>query len=161
MIISLYTELPGIFIGNTNFALLNPLLAVRRLFSILFFFRLTRFYQTFISLDAVIDLMVRTPGTFLTLFTIILLLTCGSIFKILEQNEQPLFENFFSTLWYSFVTISTLGYGDMTPLYFYIIIRSWSARIIAVVAMIIGIGLIGTISGNISKSILNVNLNIF
>lgn len=118
MIISLYTEIPGILIGNTNFALLNPLLAVRRLFSILFFFRLTRFYQTFISLDAVIDLMVRTPGTFLTLFTIILLLACGSIFKILEQNEQPLFENFFSTLWYSFVTISTLGYGDMTPLYF-------------------------------------------
>lgn len=149
MIIALYPELPGFFIGNTNFAQMNPLLIIRGILRFFLVFRALRFYQLFISLDYVTDIMVRTPGTFLTLFMFILLVTAGIIFKILEQDEQNKFENLISTIWFSLVTITTVGYGDMAPL-------TWGARIIAIVAMVIGIGLIGTVSANISNRILNV-----
>lgn len=149
MIIAIYPELPGFFVGTTNFSQMNPLLIIRGILRFLLIFRALRFYQLFISLDFVTDLMVRTPGTFLTLFMFILLITAGIIFKILEQDEQGKFENLISTIWFSLVTITTIGYGDMSPL-------TWGARIVAIAAMVIGIGLIGTVSANISNRILNV-----
>lgn len=51
--------------------------------------------------------------------------------------------NFSNALWWSFVTATTVGYGDIIP-------NTLNGRIIAVVLMIVGIGFVGLLTGTIA-----------
>ncbi len=51
--------------------------------------------------------------------------------------------NFSDGLWWSFVTATTVGYGDLSPI-------TSSGRIIAAILMIVGIGLIGSLTSAIT-----------
>ena len=46
-------------------------------------------------------------------------------------------------LWWSFVTATTVGYGDISP-------TTISGRIVAMILMIVGIGLIGSLTSTIT-----------
>lgn len=52
--------------------------------------------------------------------------------------------NMGDALWWSFVTTTTVGYGDIAP-------QSLGGRIVAVILMIIGIGFLSSLTGNISS----------
>lgn len=52
--------------------------------------------------------------------------------------------NIGDALWWSFVTTTTVGYGDIAP-------SSIGGRIVAVCLMLIGIGFLSTLTGNISS----------
>jgi voltage-gated potassium channel len=47
-------------------------------------------------------------------------------------------------IWWAFVTASTVGYGDISP-------RSFYGRMIAMVLMLVGIGLIGSITSTLTS----------
>ena len=84
----------------------------------------------------------RAEGTFLAAGLVaIILLTFASI-AILQVETAP--EANIKTpedaFWWSFVTITTVGYGDKFPL-------STEGRVIAVFLMLAGVGLFGTLSG--------------
>ncbi|MDD6616045.1 MAG: potassium channel family protein [Lachnospiraceae bacterium] len=51
-------------------------------------------------------------------------------------------------IWWAFVTATTVGYGDISPATFY-------GRIIAMVLMLVGIGLIGTVTSTLTSYFLN------
>lgn len=51
--------------------------------------------------------------------------------------------SFSNALWWSFVTVTTVGYGDVIP-------NTLSGRIIAVILMIVGIGFVGLLTGIIA-----------
>lgn len=51
-------------------------------------------------------------------------------------------------IWWSFVTATTVGYGDISPSTFY-------GRIIAMVLMLVGIGLIGTVTSTLTSYFLD------
>lgn len=51
-------------------------------------------------------------------------------------------------IWWAFVTTTTVGYGDISPATFY-------GRIIAMVLMLVGIGLLGTITSTLTSYFLN------
>ena len=51
-------------------------------------------------------------------------------------------------IWWAFVTTTTVGYGDISPSTFY-------GRIIAMVLMLLGIGLLGTITSTLTSYFLN------
>lgn len=51
-------------------------------------------------------------------------------------------------IWWAFVTATTVGYGDISPSTFY-------GRIIAMALMLVGIGLIGTVTSTITSYFLN------
>ena len=76
-------------------------------------------------------------------FNYVIYLTTATIFigavgiSILENM------NFGNALWWSFVTTTTVGYGDISP-------ATTSGRIIAVILMLVGIGFIGMLTGTIS-----------
>ena len=79
------------------------------------------------------------------------LMVCGlSIF--LAAIAMTYFEGmaFKDALWWSFVTATTVGYGDLSP-------ASGGGRIIACFLMIIGIGLIGSLTSTITAFFLRDN----
>ncbi|MFG6146720.1 potassium channel family protein [Halobacillus sp. B23F22_1] len=84
--------------------------------------------------------ILRTNGLD-RVFTLSFLLIFGAavIIKIVE----PEIESFSDGVWWSIVTATTVGYGDISP-------DTMVGRLIAVILMLIGIGLIGMLTGAIT-----------
>ncbi len=78
----------------------------------------------------------------LALFGIIGLGTCGLVYF-----ETVSLAN---ALWWTVVTISTVGYGDITP-------QTFGGRVVGVITMLSGIGLLGTISAMLASAMVNAN----
>lgn len=73
-----------------------------------------------------------------------LIMTWGAISNyILEKGENPNINSLVDSIWWSIVTVSTVGYGDISPV-------TIGGRIIASILMLVGIGLIGSITGSMA-----------
>ncbi len=64
-------------------------------------------------------------------------------FLVVEPNH-PKVTDFADALWWSLVTVSTVGYGDVVP-------ETWMGRMIAAPLIIIGVGVAGYVAGFMSK----------
>ena len=77
-------------------------------------------------------------------FKYVLVLTIAAIFGgtlgIMYFENMELGD----ALWWAFVTVTTVGYGDLSP-------ASNAGRIIASVLMLVGIGLIGSLTSSITS----------
>ncbi|WP_159449627.1 potassium channel family protein [Demequina sp. NBRC 110057] len=77
--------------------------------------------------------------------SVVLLLWIGSVAVL--AAERPLADSAINTfgdaLWWAFVTVTTVGYGDFAPI-------SVEGRIIAVLMMLIGIALIGVVTASVA-----------
>ena len=72
--------------------------------------------------------------------------TLGGIgIYFLEGGVQPSFDNIINSLWWTIVTMTTVGYGDMSP-------SGLPGRIFAIIIMMSGIGLIALVTGTISSA---------
>ena len=60
------------------------------------------------------------------------------------RNEESIFSSFFDSLWFTIVTITTVGYGDISPVT--PLGKTW-----AMMEMFVGIGLVGIITGNVAS----------
>ena len=74
--------------------------------------------------------------------TVILIITGGVLIHFAEGMTL------IDGIWWSFVTATTVGYGDISPHTLY-------GRIIAMVLMLVGIGLIGTVTSTLTSYFLN------
>ena len=103
--------------------------------------KLARFVGVFVRLNKKIKGVLRTNGLNNALwFTLIIILLSAIGIYVAEPDTVKTFEN---ALWWSFVTATTVGYGDIFP-------TTKTGRIIAGVLMLTGIGTIGMITGSIS-----------
>lgn len=77
-------------------------------------------------------------------FKYVLMLSAGSVFigAILIMHFEQM--TFLDSLWWSFVTVTTVGYGDLSP-------ATGAGRIIASILMLVGIGLIGSLTSSITS----------
>jgi voltage-gated potassium channel Kch len=75
------------------------------------------------------------------IFLMILILEFGGVALLLVESESPdaNIKNAFDVLWYIYVTVTTVGYGDRYPV-------TNAGRAIGVVIMTIGVGLFGTLT---------------
>ncbi len=73
----------------------------------------------------------------LILFVLVLIGSLG--ITILEPNMS-----WYNALWYSFVTITTVGYGDFSP-------TTAGGRVVGIIIMIFGIGILGLFTANIAS----------
>lgn len=62
------------------------------------------------------------------------------IFFLAENNINGSVNTYLDALWWSYCTITTVGYGDITPITFF-------GRIIAMMAMVVGTGIFITFLG--------------
>lgn len=75
-------------------------------------------------------------------FSIFIVLTGGTLISYVENRS------FSDGIWWAFVTTTTVGYGDISP-------ATDIGRIIACVLMLVGIGLIGSLTSTITSFFMN------
>jgi voltage-gated potassium channel len=110
--------------------------------------RLFRILRAFRSTKNLIQFVFRnkTKGTFSTVALIALLMVIFSSIAIL-QFEDPDSGNIKTAedaIWWSFVTVTTVGYGDKFPI-------TTEGRLIAALLMVTGVGLFGTFTGFVAS----------
>ena len=106
--------------------------------------RLLRILRAFRSTKYLISYVFesRVKGTFTAVSIIAVLMILFSSVAILQVEHQPNsnIKSAEDALWWSYVTITTVGYGDKYPV-------TTEGRIIAAMLMTVGVGLFGTFTG--------------
>ena len=106
--------------------------------------RLLRIMRAFRSTKHLIRYVFesRVKGTFTVVSIIAVLMILFSSIAILQVEDQPNsnIKSAEDALWWSYVTITTVGYGDKYPV-------TTEGRLIAAVLMTVGVGLFGTFTG--------------
>jgi len=81
-------------------------------------------------------LLARALGTPLLVYFILAgnIVTFGAawLFTLVEEGVNPQLHSYFDALWWAFCTVSTVGYGDVTPV-------TTLGRLIAMTLMVTGI----------------------
>lgn len=72
--------------------------------------------------------------------TVVVLLSGAVAFFSMEFGRNPQVHNFFDAVWWAVVTGTTVGYGDIFPV-------TWEGRLVGMLLMFFGIGLVGTVAG--------------
>lgn len=91
------------------------------------------------------DLPLLPTATFAYLFLVVAAVWLGAaaIFFELESPTNEGIDTFDDALWWSMTTLSTVGYGDTYP-------TTTAGRVVAMVTMVFGVGVLGTLAATIA-----------
>jgi voltage-gated potassium channel len=96
--------------------------------------RMTRFLREPVS--------VRNAASLITLSTTLVVLGSGVLMRVLDPDEYP---NVGRGLWWAMQTVTTVGYGDVTP-------EHTAGRIVAAVVMLWGIAFVSILVAAVTSS---------
>lgn len=96
---------------------------------------------------AVLDFMINKPHMFMGVLLVLLILAFSAGTKIFEQGSNPVWSSYANNIWFSIVTVTTIGYGDMAP-------RTIGARVMTVLMMALGIGLVGLLTATVIRGVM-------
>ncbi len=130
-IVDLLTWLPLLLFGQVSVAI--RLLRVLRLLKLIRYLRAMRLF--FASMADIVDIV------FVVLASIcIIVLISGNLIHYIEPETFP---NAFIGCWWSLVTMTTVGYGDMIP-------QTVAGKVEAAVLMLTGITMFAVLTGTVS-----------
>ena len=89
---------------------------------------------------------------FLLVYAIGIVVVAATIVTVVEQGHDSI-DSFTDALWWSVVTATTVGYGDMTPV-------TPVGRGMAVLLMLVGIGLFGGLTANFASTLFRTDDNV-
>lgn len=90
------------------------------------------------KVQKIIKRFFNTNGfIYLVIATIVLILTGAEIYSVAENSH------YLDSLWWAIATTTTVGYGDISP-------HTAVGKLIAVILMILGIGLIGSVTSTVT-----------
>ena len=117
-----------------------------RIFSVVKIFRILRAFR---SVKVLMQYLMRnrTHNTFVTVAAIFCMVVMGgsvSILNLEKGYEGSNIKTPSDALWWSVVTLTTVGYGDRYPV-------SDNGRIVAAILMTVGVGLFGTFTGFVAS----------
>ncbi len=139
-LVDLLTWLPIVFGADPYLAL--RLLRILRLLKLLRYLGALRLFLA--SLRNVLDIILVVLAT----IGMIALIGGNAIYLL----EPDTFENAFAGTWWGFVTMTTVGYGDMVP-------HSAEGKVVATILMLIGISIFALLTGTISVKISHLLVN--
>lgn len=125
----------------------SSIFSLFRITRILRIVKLTKLIKTlkFVKVAAVFSVLwrkikdiLKTNGFIYVLYSSAILILFSSIIMMFVENQS-----FEDALWWSIVTCTTVGYGDISP-------TTGFGRIVAIILMLFGIGLIGMLTGAIT-----------
>ncbi len=116
-----------------------------RFFRLLRIFKLSRYSRSLNVLTAVLHNEAQSFGMTLFILLTILLLAAGGI-HVFEKDVQPdAFGSIPHSLWWAIATLTTVGYGDVTPI-------TTGGKIFGALVMIVGIGMVALPTGILSSA---------
>lgn len=147
-IIDLLSILPGLHILGQGFKILR----ITRLLRILRIFKFIRYSQSIQVLGKVLSKEKTILWTVLGIAVFYVFLTALIMFNV-EPHINPntgtvTFVNFFDALYWATVTLTTVGYGDVTPV-------TEFGRFISMISSLFGVAIIALPSGVITASYLD------
>lgn len=74
----------------------------------------------------------------------VVVLLCSFVAYRVEQPVNPEFATYGDAVWWGYVTLTTVGYGDVVPI-------TLEGRLAGVAIMTVGIGLLGVLAGSLSS----------
>lgn len=74
----------------------------------------------------------------------VVVLLCSLVAYRVEQPVNPEFATYGDAVWWGYVTLTTVGYGDVVPI-------TLEGRLAGVAIMTVGIGLLGVLAGSMSS----------
>ena len=135
-----------------SFPMLPDLLALARLARLTRLARLARLVRlvavTARGLHAVQSCLGRDSLVYVAGLTILLTVAGGAFLTALEPDTVE--QSLMGGIWWAVVTVTTVGYGDIAPV-------TPVGRLVAVVLMLSGLGLLSTLSASISAYFVNVD----
>ena len=81
----------------------------------------------------------------------VLVILSADLFMIFETGPQTKFSNFADAIWFSVVTVATVGYGDIYP-------QSTPGRILATILIFFGVSIFGLVTASISSYFVEQNI---
>ena len=113
-------------------------LRILRVFILFRVFKLLRYTK---SINQFVDVLVNKKFELLTLLFLLLfiVLTSGMAIYILEADKNPSIQTLFDGIYWAIVTISTVGYGDISPV-------TQMGRAISILIIISGIAMISFVT---------------
>lgn len=114
-----------------------------KLLRVLKFLQLFRVVGSLLSIKDEVKRFLKLNGFSYVLSFTFATIILGSIAIYFVEKGKTV-ETFYDALWWTIVTTTTVGYGDISP-------QTGGGRIIAVILMFIGIGFIGTLTGSITS----------
>ncbi|MGL4737154.1 MAG: ion transporter [Cellulosilyticaceae bacterium] len=131
---------------NQGFMLFRSFRLIR-FFSVLKLFQLVKITAFITILNKSMRKFLKTNGFIYSLvFTVCTILIGSTLIYKVEQGKT--IETYLDALWWTFVTTTTVGYGDISP-------QTTTGRAVAVVLMIVGIGFISMLTGSITTYFVN------
>lgn len=119
------------------------LIRVTEVIPLLKFTKILRVTVMLSKMSKQIGRFIRTNNlNYVLVYTIIIVLLGAGGLTLTEGMELR------DALWWSIVTVTTVGYGDLVP-------KTGGGRIIATLVMLSGIGFLGALTGTISTYFLN------
>jgi voltage-gated potassium channel len=89
------------------------------------------------------SLSARRAGGIIAGFTVLITVAGGILERVIDHDEFPTIG---SGLWFALQTVTTVGYGDVTP-------NQADGRFIATVVMLTGIGFLTVITASVTASL--------
>ena len=106
--------------------------------------RVLRVLTLFIRAERQSQLFFGGHGLWQSVIVAVLFVFTGAaIVAIVEEDSSGTITDFWSSLWWATATITTVGYGDATPI-------STTGRILGAGLMLLGIGFFGIVTANIA-----------
>jgi len=112
-----------------------------RVFRVLRVLKLVRYSKTMMTITNVIKKVRRQLGAVLVLTVVYII----AIALIIFQVEPDLFNSFFDAIYWAVVSITTIGYGDISP------VSTWG-RVITILSALVGVAVIALPSGIITAA---------
>ncbi|NYB53004.1 MAG: potassium channel family protein [Methanobacteriaceae archaeon] len=122
--------------------LVGPISTVFRYFRLIRIIRILALFKK--EIIHFLRVLHKTKIDYGILIVIIVLITCATLFFLFESGLNDKVDSFDDALWYLITTITTVGYGDITP-------STLQGRLIGFFMMITGIGFVSFLTAAIAS----------
>jgi voltage-gated potassium channel Kch len=85
---------------------------------------------------------IRGAASTIVLATALIVVVSGALMRVLDHREYP---NIFRGIWWALQTVTTVGYGDVTP-------QAPIGRVVAAFVMLQGIALIAIVTAAVTST---------
>lgn len=98
-----------------------------------------------------LELITSARFIFLSVMGNIIVMSFATVFYLIESQYNPMVDEYIDAVWWAFATVTTVGYGDITP-------DSFAGRLLGIVLMLVGTAIFASYIALFSDAFLKLDL---